>query len=162
MRCKTPCAGNAGSNSRPKSGSSGRPREAPDFGKVAVLLGGTSSEREISLMSGNAVLKALRERGVDAHAFDPAERPLADLPREKFTRVFIALHGRYGEDGTVQGALECMDLPYTGSGVLASALSLDKWRTKLLWAACGIPTPKYLLPTPAATGAKLRSPWACR
>jgi D-alanine-D-alanine ligase len=116
-----------------------------DFGKVAVLFGGKSSEREISLLSGNAVLKALNDRGVDAYAFDPANRPLADLPREKFARVFIALHGRYGEDGTVQGALELMDLPYTGSGVLGSALSLDKWRTKLVWAACGIPTPKYAL-----------------
>jgi D-alanine-D-alanine ligase len=116
-----------------------------DFGKVAVLFGGKSSEREISLLSGNAVLKALNDRGVDAYAFDPADRPLADLPREKFARVFIALHGRYGEDGTVQGALELMDMPYTGSGVLGSALSLDKWRTKLVWAACGIPTPKYAL-----------------
>jgi D-alanine-D-alanine ligase len=116
-----------------------------EFGKVAVLFGGKSSEREISLLSGNAVLKALRERDVDAYAFDPAERSVNDLAREKFARVFIALHGRYGEDGTVQGALELMDLPYTGSGVLASALSLDKWRTKLVWAACGIPTPKYAL-----------------
>ena len=116
-----------------------------DFGKVAVLMGGKSSEREISLMSGTAVLKALQGRGVDAHAFDPAERALADLPREKFARAFIALHGRYGEDGTVQGALELMDLPYTGSGVLASALSLDKWRTKLVWQATGIATPNYVL-----------------
>ncbi len=118
-----------------------------EFGKVAVLFGGKSSEREISLLSGNAVLKALRSREIDACAFDPAERPLSDLQREKFARVFIALHGRYGEDGTVQGALELMGLPYTGSGVLASALSLDKWRTKLVWAACGIPTPKYALLT---------------
>ena len=124
------------------------------FGKVAVLLGGKSSEREISLMSGNAVLKALKERGVDAHAFDPAERALAELQRERFARVFIALHGRYGEDGTVQGALELMDIPYTGSGVMASALSLDKWRTKLIWAACGIPVPKYALLTAA-------SDWGC-
>jgi D-alanine-D-alanine ligase len=116
-----------------------------DFGKVAVLLGGKSSEREISLLSGNAVLGALQSRGVDAHAFDPAERPLADLQRENFSRVFIALHGRFGEDGTVQGALEIMGIPYTGSGVMASALSLDKWRTKLIWQACGIPTPRYLL-----------------
>jgi D-alanine-D-alanine ligase len=108
-------------------------------GKVAVLLGGTSAEREISLMSGNAVLAALRSRGVDAHAFDPKERPLFDLQREKFDRVFIALHGRYGEDGTVQGALQLMNIPYTGSGVMASALSLDKWRTKLVWRAVGIP-----------------------
>jgi D-alanine-D-alanine ligase len=116
-----------------------------DFGKVAVLLGGTSSEREISLMSGTAVLEGLRSRGVDAHAFDPAELPLMELQHEKFNRAFIALHGRFGEDGTVQGALEIMGIPYTGSGVMASALSLDKWRTKLIWQACGIPTPRYLL-----------------
>jgi D-alanine-D-alanine ligase len=116
-----------------------------DFGKVAVLLGGKSSEREISLMSGSAVLKGLQSRGVDAHAFDPAERTLADLQRERFARVFIALHGRYGEDGTVQGALEVMGIPYTGSGVMASALAFDKWRTKLVWQACGIPTPRYQL-----------------
>jgi D-alanine-D-alanine ligase len=116
-----------------------------DFGKVAVLLGGKSSEREISLLSGNAVLQALQSRGVDAHAFDPAMHPFADLQRERFARVFIALHGRFGEDGTVQGALETMDIPYTGSGVMASALSLDKWRTKLIWQACGIPTPRYLM-----------------
>jgi D-alanine-D-alanine ligase len=116
-----------------------------DFGKVAVLLGGKSSEREISLLSGNAVLQALKSRGVDAFAFDPAMHPLADLQRERFARVFIALHGRFGEDGTVQGALETMDIPYTGSGVMASALSLDKWRTKLIWQACGIPTPRYIL-----------------
>jgi D-alanine-D-alanine ligase len=91
------------------------------------------------------VLQALKSRGVDAYAFDPAMHPLADLQRERFARVFIALHGRYGEDGTVQGALETMDIPYTGSGVMASALSLDKWRTKLIWQACGIPTPRYLL-----------------
>jgi D-alanine-D-alanine ligase len=116
-----------------------------DFGKVAVLLGGKSSEREISLMSGNAVLAALRSRGIDTYAFDPAERPLADLQRERFARVFIALHGRFGEDGTVQGALELMGIPYTGSGVMASALSFDKWRAKLVWQACGVPTPDYAL-----------------
>jgi D-alanine-D-alanine ligase len=109
------------------------------FGKVAVLLGGTSAEREISLLSGNAVLAALRSRGVDAHPFDPKERSIFDLQRENFQRVFIALHGRYGEDGTIQGALQLMNLPYTGSGVLASALALDKWRTKLVWRALGIP-----------------------
>ena len=114
-----------------------------DFGKVAVLLGGPSAEREISLLSGNAVLKALRERGVDAHPFDPAERALAELARDGFARVFIALHGRFGEDGTVQGALETMHIPYTGSGVMASALAMDKWRTKLVWLASGIPTPRY-------------------
>ena len=114
-----------------------------EFGKVAVLMGGPSSEREISFLSGNAVLAALTERGVDAHAFDPKERPLSDLAAEGFARVFIALHGRFGEDGTVQGALEAMRIPYTGSGVMASALAMDKWRTKLVWLATGIPTPRY-------------------
>ena len=114
-----------------------------DFGKVAVLLGGPSAEREISLLSGNAVLKALRERGVDAHPFDPAQRNLHELVNEGFARVFIALHGRFGEDGTVQGALETLRIPYTGSGVMASALAMDKWRTKLVWLASGIPTPRY-------------------
>ena len=114
-----------------------------DFGKVAVLLGGPSSEREISLLSGNAVLAALREQGVDAHPFDPAERDLSELKRDGFARVFIALHGRFGEDGTVQGALETLKIPYTGSGVMASALAMDKWRTKLVWLASGIPTPRY-------------------
>jgi D-alanine-D-alanine ligase len=116
-----------------------------DFGKVAVLMGGKSSEREISLMSGNAVLQALQSRGVDAYAFDPAAHDLADLPRARFACVFIALHGRFGEDGTVQGALELMGIPYTGSGVMASALAFDKWRTKLVWQASGIPTPRYQL-----------------
>jgi len=114
-----------------------------DFGRVAVLLGGPSAEREISLLSGNAVLKALCERGVDAHPFDPAERNLLELAQEGFARVFIALHGRFGEDGTVQGALETLRIPYTGSGVMASALAMDKWRTKLVWLASGIPTPRY-------------------
>jgi D-alanine-D-alanine ligase len=114
-----------------------------NFGKVAVLLGGPSAEREISLLSGNAVLKALREQGVDAHPFDPAERNLLELAQEGFARVFIALHGRFGEDGTVQGALETLHVPYTGSGVMASALAMDKWRTKLVWLASGIPTPRY-------------------
>jgi D-alanine-D-alanine ligase len=113
------------------------------FGKVAVLLGGPSAEREVSLMSGNAVLGALRSRGVDAHPFDPAGRDLWELKRDGYARVFIALHGRFGEDGTVQGALETLGLPYTGSGVMASALSMDKWRTKLVWLASGIPTPRY-------------------
>ncbi|MEO8156613.1 MAG: D-alanine--D-alanine ligase [Betaproteobacteria bacterium] len=115
------------------------------FGKVAVLLGGRSAEREISLLSGNAVLAALRERGVDAHAFDPRERDLADLKTARFDRVFIALHGRYGEDGTVQGALELLDIPYTGSGVMASALAMDKWRTKQMWRSVGIPVPNDVL-----------------
>jgi D-alanine-D-alanine ligase len=113
------------------------------LGKVGVLLGGPSAERDISLLSGNAVLKALRERGVDAHPFDPAERSLFELAQEGFARVFIALHGRFGEDGTVQGALEALRIPYTGSGVMASALAMDKWRTKLVWLASGIPTPRY-------------------
>ena len=116
---------------------------AGNFGKVAVLLGGQSAEREISLMSGNGVLKALRSKGVDAHAFDPAERDLFDLKREGFARCFIALHGRGGEDGTVQGALEVLGLPYTGSGVLGSAIGLDKWRCKMIWLAGGLPTPRY-------------------
>ena len=116
-----------------------------NLGKVAVLLGGRSAEREISLLSGKAVLGALRERGVDAHAFDPADRALADLKREGFQRVFIALHGRFGEDGTVQGALELLDIPYTGSGVMASSLAMDKWRTKLMWQAVGIPSPRDML-----------------
>jgi D-alanine-D-alanine ligase len=111
-----------------------------DFGKVAVLLGGTSAEREISLRSGNAVLAALRRRGVDAHPFDPATQPLAGLVEAGFARAWIALHGPGGEDGTAQGALECLGIPYTGSGVLGSAVCMDKLRTKRLAAAVGIPT----------------------
>lgn len=114
-----------------------------NFGKVAVLFGGRSAEREVSLKSGSAVLAALKRGGVDAHAFDPAERPLHDL--EGFDHVFIALHGRYGEDGTVQGYLELLNIPYTGSGVTASALGMDKWRTKLLWQATGVVTPMFEL-----------------
>ncbi len=125
------------------------PRQVSQFGKVAVLLGGKSAEREVSLMSGTAVLEALRSRGIDAHGFDPADRPLEDLLREGFARVFIALHGRYGEDGTVQGALELLNIPYTGSGVMASALAMDKWRTKLVWQAVGIPTPRFEMLTAA-------------
>ncbi len=132
------------------------------FGKVAVLLGGKSAEREVSLMSGAAVLEALRSRGIDAHGFDPAQRPLEDLLREGFARAFIALHGRYGEDGTVQGALELLNIPYTGSGVMASALAMDKWRTKLVWQAVGIPTPRFETLTAAsdfaAVAAKLGLP----
>jgi len=119
-------------------------------GKVAVLMGGPSAEREISLISGKAVLEALRSRGVDAHAFDPAEREILELKREGFERVFIALHGRFGEDGTVQGALETLRIPYTGSGVMASALAMDKWRTKLVWHATGIPTPRFAMVTAAS------------
>ena len=115
------------------------------FGKVAVMLGGKSAEREISLMSGHAVLAALREKGVDAHAFDPAEHDLAHLKTEGFERVFLILHGRGGEDGTMQGLLELFDLPYTGSGVMASALGMDKWRTKLIWQATGIPTAPFAM-----------------
>ena len=115
------------------------------FGKVAVLLGGRSAEREISLMSGNAVLAALKRKGVDAHAFDTGDRDLHELRIQGFDRVFIALHGRYGEDGTVQGALELMGIPYTGSGVMASSLAMDKWRTKLVWIAAGIPTPRFVM-----------------
>ena len=115
------------------------------FGKVGVLLGGRSAEREVSLNSGNAVLTALLRQGVDAHAFDPAGKDLAELAAEGFDRVMISLHGRFGEDGTVQGALDWMEIPYTGSGVMASALAMDKWRTKLLWQAVGVPTPEYAL-----------------
>jgi D-alanine-D-alanine ligase len=114
-----------------------------NFGKVAVLMGGKSAEREISLMSGSGVLKALKSKGVDAHAFDPAARDLFELRQEGFARCFIALHGRGGEDGTVQGALEVFGLPYTGSGVLGSAIAMDKWRTKMIWLASGLPTPRY-------------------
>jgi D-alanine-D-alanine ligase len=115
------------------------------LGKVAVLLGGKSAEREISLLSGTAVLEGLRRAGVDAHPFDPAQRELIDLQREVFARVFIALHGRYGEDGTVQGALELLGIPYTGSDVMSSALCMDKVRTKLVWLAVGLPTPRFLV-----------------
>jgi D-alanine-D-alanine ligase len=113
------------------------------FGKVAVLMGGTSAEREISLMSGNGVLKALRSKGVDAHPFDPKERDLFELKKEGFARCFIALHGRGGEDGTIQGALEMLGIPYTGSGVMGSAIGMDKWRTKMVWIANGLPTPRF-------------------
>jgi D-alanine-D-alanine ligase len=116
-----------------------------DFGKVAVLMGGHSAEREVSLMSGGGVLTALQSKGIDAHAFDPAERDLSDLKREGFARCFIALHGRFGEDGTVQGALELLGIPYTGSGVMASAIAVDKVMTKRVWLAEGLPTPRYKL-----------------
>ncbi len=115
------------------------------FGKVAVLLGGKSAEREVSLKSGGMVLAALRKKGVDAHPFDPKEKDVQDLLKERFARVFIALHGRFGEDGTVQGVLEWLGIPYTGSGVLASALAMDKVRTKRLWAAEGLPTAPHVL-----------------
>ena len=119
-----------------------------DFGKVAVRMGGSSAEREISLISGQAVLKALCGQGVDAHAFDPSEQPIWNLKQQGYDRVFTILHGRRGEDGVVQGALELLGVPYTGSGVMASALAMDKWRTKLVWQAAGIPTPRYCLLTP--------------
>ena len=117
------------------------------FGKVAVLMGGRSAEREISLKSGTMVLGALKKSGVDAHAFDPRASGLEMLKSQRFERAFVALHGRFGEDGTVQGALEYLGIPYTGSGVMASALAMDKWRTKLLWQAAGLPTPPYELMT---------------
>ena len=113
-----------------------------DFGKVAVLLGGKSAEREISLMTGGNVIEALQRQGLDVLRFDPAARALSELRQEGVQRVFIALHGRYGEDGTVQGALEWMGIPYTGSGVMASALCMDKLRTKLVWESSGVPTPR--------------------
>ena len=116
-----------------------------EFGKVAVLMGGASAEREVSLMSGSGVLQALRSGGVDAHAFDPAERDLVELKREGFSVCFIALHGRFGEDGTVQGALELLGIPYTGSGVMASSMAIDKVMTKRVLLAEGLPTPRYVL-----------------
>ncbi len=114
-----------------------------NLGKVAVLMGGASAEREVSLMSGQGVLQALRSQGVDAQAFDPAERDLVDLKREGFARCFVALHGRFGEDGTVQGALELLHIPYTGSGVMASSIAIDKVMTKRIWRAKGLPTPAW-------------------
>ncbi len=125
------------------------------FGKVAVLMGGHSAEREISLKSGTMVLAALKKSGMDAHAFDPRDQRLEALVAERFERAFIALHGRFGEDGTVQGALEYLGIPYTGSGVMASALAMDKWRTKLLWHAVGMPTPAYELLTPRSDRAEV-------
>jgi D-alanine-D-alanine ligase len=125
-------------------------------------MGGKSAEREISLKSGTMVLNALRKSGVDAHAFDPRDSGLEELKAQRFERVFIALHGRLGEDGTVQGALEYLGMPYTGSGVMASALAMDKWRTKLLWQAAGLPTPAWELVTartdPAGLAARLKLP----
>jgi len=113
------------------------------LGKVAVLMGGTSAERQISLMSGTGVLAALQSQGVDVHAFDPAERELVELKHDGFARCFIALHGRHGEDGSVQGALELLGIAYTGSGILASAIAMDKVMTKRVWIAEGLPTPRY-------------------
>jgi D-alanine-D-alanine ligase len=119
------------------------PTDIAQLGKVGVLFGGRSAEREVSIMSGSGVLQALRSKGIDAHGFDPAERSLAELAAEKFDRVFIALHGRYGEDGSLQGALEQLGIPYTGSGVMASSVGMDKITTKIVWLAHGVPTPKY-------------------
>ena len=116
-----------------------------NLGKVAVLMGGRSAEREVSRMSGSGVLQALQTSGVNAHAFDPAERDLGELKQQGFDRCFIALHGRYGEDGCVQGALELLGIPYTGSGVMASSIAMDKTMTKRVWLAEGLPTPRYVL-----------------
>src|SRR6476661_5399171 len=118
---------------------------ANDFGRVGVLYGGRSAERDVSIMSGTGVLQALQSRGVDAHGFDTGRRSLAELAAEKFDRVFIALHGRYGEDGSLQGALEQLGIPYTGSGVMASSVGMDKITTKIVWLAHGVSTPKYAI-----------------
>jgi D-alanine-D-alanine ligase len=117
--------------------------DVKSLGRVGVLLGGRSGEREISLMSGNGVLEALLSKGVDAHAFDTGLRCPTELVKEKFDRIFISLHGRYGEDGTIQGLLDLLSLPYTGSGVLASALAIDKIATKLVWLSSGLSTPEF-------------------
>lgn len=122
-----------------------RVAEPSGFGRVAVLYGGTSAEREVSLMSGAAVLAALERRGVDAHGIDRGDDVVERLASGGFDRVFIALHGRGGEDGTIQGALESLGIPYTGSGTLGSALAMDKYRSKLVWRACDIPTPDFVV-----------------
>lgn len=127
------------------------------FGRVGVLFGGRSAERDVSKMSGSGVLAALRSKGIDAHAFDPAERGLGELAAEKFERVFIALHGRYGEDGTIQGALEQMGIPYTGPGVQASAIGMDKVMTKRIWQSFGLPTPQFLVLDKTASQAELEA-----
>ena len=128
-----------------------------NFGKVAVMMGGDSAEREGSLKSGAAVLAALRAKGVDAIAFDPKDQVLESLRTLQISRVFIALHGRGGEDGSLQGALNLMNMPYTGSGVLASALAMDKWRCKLVWSAVGLPVPDYEIVTPDSTFAAIEA-----
>ena len=129
-----------------------------NFGKVAVLMGGKSAEREVSLMSGSGVLQALRSSGVDAHAFDPAEQDMGELKTGGYARCFIALHGRFGEDGTVQGALELMGIAYTGSGVLASSIAIDKAMTKRVLMSAGLPMPQHVLLTRGAyTAATIRS-----
>jgi D-alanine-D-alanine ligase len=125
------------------------PISGANLGKVAVLMGGSSAEREISLLSGQGVLAALQSRGVDAHAFDPHATPLWDLKAQGYQRCFIALHGRHGEDGTVQGALELMGIPYTGSGVMASSMAVDKVMTKRIWSAQGLATPASVVLGPS-------------
>ncbi len=125
-----------------------------EFGKVGVLFGGRSAEREVSLMSGSGVLKALQGKGINAHAFDPGQRSIAELAAEKFDRVFIALHGRYGEDGTLQGALEQLGIPYTGSKVMASSIAMDKVMTKRVWLAAGLPTPRFAVLDAKTTSAE--------
>ncbi|HKD53337.1 MAG TPA: D-alanine--D-alanine ligase [Steroidobacteraceae bacterium] len=122
-----------------------RVSDAREFGRVAVLFGGDSTEREISILSGNAVLDALKQRGVDAHAFDPRDQALSELLTQRFARVWIALHGPGGEDGTLQGALEYLGVPYTGSGVMGSAIGMDKLRTKRLAQAIGVPTGDFVV-----------------
>lgn len=129
-----------------------------EFGKVGVLYGGRSAEREVSLMSGSGVLQALKSKGVDAHGFDTGERSLAELAAQRFERVFIALHGRFGEDGTLQGALEQLGIRYTGSGVMASAIGMDKVMTKRIWMSHGLPTPRFsVLDAREATPEQLRA-----
>ena len=141
MTINTATQPNGGRRRKPQ-GTTRLATDRTQFGKVAVLMGGVSAEREVSLMSGKGVLAALRASGVDAHAFDPAERELCALRRDGYARCFIALHGRFGEDGTVQGALELLGLPYTGSGVMASSMAIDKVMTKRVWTAEGLPTPR--------------------
>lgn len=134
------------------------PVNVAKFGKVGVLFGGRSAEREVSLMSGTGVLNALRSQGIDAHAFDTGDRSLAELAAEKFDRVFIALHGRYGEDGSLQGALEQLGIPYTGSGVMASAIAMDKIMTKRIWQSQGLPTAQFkIIDVATATRESLRT-----
>jgi D-alanine-D-alanine ligase len=128
---------------------------AQELGKVGVLYGGRSAEREVSLMSGEGVLAALRAKGVDAHGFDPARQNLAQLAEQGYDRVFIALHGRYGEDGTLQGALEQLGIPYTGPGVMACALSMDKTMSKRVWLSHGLPTPRFLVLEKDASASQL-------
>jgi D-alanine-D-alanine ligase len=123
--------------------SASTPIDVAKLGKVGVLFGGRSAERDVSIMSGSGVLAALKAKGVDAHAFDPGQRSIAELAAENFDRVFIALHGRFGEDGSLQGALEQLGIPYTGSGVMACAIGMDKIYTKMIWLMKGLPTPRY-------------------